>query len=455
MPADPNPSPGPEQPRRLSRDDLFGPRGPLTGREDEPAPAADPAPWALNAPPRGHGLHEDLLDVVEAEGPATPADAGAPAAAPAPEWPSGPADAGAPTAPGSAVSGPAVPAEPGPAPGAGEPFWLSAETAAPAPIDLTQPVRAGTRVVPAVNPAQGYPPDYAPEHAPAPGGYDTAAYPNSRYDTTAQPPGGYGTAAYAPPAAAGHRTATTGGYDTTAYPNSRYDRPAAPAAPDHGYAPQVPAPAREAAPGRNRGPVVAGVAVGLGVALLLALVAMLLLPGDDGPTPSGPADAPATNPATAQPDPVDTPADEGDEGDDEELEPIPAEPWGYGDLDFGYLTAVERSGGRLVLVVNRATVYSGARATAKNGGTPPPGGLYIEDVNPRLRRFPVEEGAPVDAGTRLGGASGDLTRITQDDFLDAARRELSGDAGEGIPVWLRHEGGTDGPVTAIAEHATP
>jgi hypothetical protein len=141
---------------------------------------------------------------------------------------------------------------------------------------------------------------------------------------------------------------------------------------------------------------------------------------------------------------------------DAQFDPIPAEPWTDDDLDFGYLTKVSRDGDDIELTFNRATFYYGDEATKKNGGKAPDNDYLIEDTNKKVRTFTLKEGAALRGSTLLGGdeAGPDGREITPDELVDNAEAALGGGVA-GVPVWLRHEDGKDGPVEALAEQFIP
>jgi hypothetical protein len=116
---------------------------------------------------------------------------------------------------------------------------------------------------------------------------------------------------------------------------------------------------------------------------------------------------------------------------------------------------VSRKGGEIKLTFNRAQFYYGDEATKKNHGTPPDNDYFIEDTNKKVRTFELVADAPLRGSTLLGdGAGPEGKPITADDLVANAKTALATDK-EGIPVWLRHESGKEGPVTALAEQFVP
>jgi hypothetical protein len=115
---------------------------------------------------------------------------------------------------------------------------------------------------------------------------------------------------------------------------------------------------------------------------------------------------------------------------------------------------VSRNGDRIRLTFNRASFYYGDEATEKNGGTPPDNDYLIEDTNKRVRTFTLLDGAALQGSAQLGGGGSDLQEITPDELVENAATALEAGA-EGVPVWLRHERGKEGPIAALAEQFIP
>jgi len=222
---------------------------------------------------------------------------------------------------------------------------------------------------------------------------------------------------------------------------------------------------RDGRPGGSGGgrPWLVGAAVGVLVVAIAAGGAYALLGRDEG-TPSAGAgatttpQASATSNETTEPSESAEPSAEPSESPSESAvagKPIPDEPWTDKSLDFGFLTKVTRRGDEIKLTFNRATFYYGDEATKQNGGTPPDNDYLIEDTNKKVRSFELVADAPLEGSSQLGGenAGSDGVPITEDELV-ASMRALN-DSPQGVPVWLRHEGGKDGPVTALAEQFIP
>jgi hypothetical protein len=183
--------------------------------------------------------------------------------------------------------------------------------------------------------------------------------------------------------------------------------------------------------------------------------------GDDPDTAAGTGATTAPTASASQPEetePEETESAEPTESESAEppdevlFEPIPAEPWTE-DLDFGYLTKVTGSGDDIELTFNRATFYYGEEAAEKNGGEAPDNDYLIEDTNKRVRTFELKEGAALSGSSLLGGdeAGPEGRELTREELVENAKNAGS----QGIPVWLRHEKGRDSAVTALAEQFIP
>jgi hypothetical protein len=128
-------------------------------------------------------------------------------------------------------------------------------------------------------------------------------------------------------------------------------------------------------------------------------------------------------------------------------------PWDAG-LDFGFLTAarIDRQG-RLVVTFDRAQMLSGKAYddyVAKHGR--PENDYVIVNASHRLRTFRVSGSATLYGNQILGPANG-----TRDRIVSPARivSRLRASGVDGVPVWLRHTDGPDGPVVYLAEQYLP
>ena len=135
--------------------------------------------------------------------------------------------------------------------------------------------------------------------------------------------------------------------------------------------------------------------------------------------------------------------------------PIPTDAASEAGLDFGFLTRVDSAEGTVSLQFDRATLYTGAEATRRNGGRRPLDDYLIENDNEVTRSFTLDPKASVMAAGRLLNRTGVVGRepLTMDEFVHNCAQAL--DAGAKLPVWLRHTEGMSGPVTALAEQFLP
>jgi hypothetical protein len=217
----------------------------------------------------------------------------------------------------------------------------------------------------------------------------------------------------------------------------------------------------------GRRPWVVGAAVGVLVVAIAAGGAYALLGREDGspssagattsPQASVPSEGTAEPSASESAEPSQEPGESPSPSAAAAGEPIPDEPWTDDSLDFGFLTKVTRKGDQIRLTFNRAVFYYGDEATEKNGGTPPDNDYLIEDTNKKTRTFDLVADAPLEGSSQLGGTrtGPEGVPITEDELV-ANMRSLAGNNPQGVPVWLRHEGGgKSGPVTALAEQFVP
>jgi hypothetical protein len=139
-----------------------------------------------------------------------------------------------------------------------------------------------------------------------------------------------------------------------------------------------------------------------------------------------------------------------------DYDPIPMSATNEPGLDFGFLTQVGSSDGTISLQFDRATYYTGAEATKRNGGKPPEDDYLIVNINRAKRSFDLDPNASVMAANRLLNRTDVVTRepLTVNDFVRNYQQALAAGS-TGVPVWLRHSDGRDGPVTALAEQFLP
>lgn len=147
--------------------------------------------------------------------------------------------------------------------------------------------------------------------------------------------------------------------------------------------------------------------------------------------------------------------------------PIPVNPAASGKsagLDFGVLTKVTTAGGVVTLHVNRAHFYMGAEAKAQNHGEIPLDGWVSKDTDGKKEfTFILDPKASIQAeGSLQTDQEGTDQRVTltRAQFLrniDQLTVHYQKNFTDPVPpyVWLRHTGGPDGPVTALADQFTP
>jgi hypothetical protein len=245
--------------------------------------------------------------------------------------------------------------------------------------------------------------------------------------------------------------------------------------PGSGHGPG-PVPGRPGGPGRARfvailsGFAVLGAVLGIGTAELLRSLEQPHLTGaltsvepiasatdEESAEPQEPLPAdvwgdPTTDPATAtsaatQP-PTATPS--------ADYHPVPAVAADEPGLDFGFLTEITRSDGMISMQFDRASFYTGAEARTRNGGRAPRNDYLVVNNNSARRSFELDPKASVMGANRLLDRNGVVDRepLTVEQLLQNSEQALAvGSAG--LPVWLRHSDGPDGPVTALAEQALP
>jgi hypothetical protein len=123
-------------------------------------------------------------------------------------------------------------------------------------------------------------------------------------------------------------------------------------------------------------------------------------------------------------------------------------------LDFGFLTKVTDANGVVTLTFDRAYFYTGAEAAKHNKGVEPDDDYLVVDDNLKLRAFNLDQRASIQAesGLRNDSSVGRET-LTRPEFIHNFEHRYSGY--KAIAVWVRHTGGPDGPVTALAEQYIP
>jgi hypothetical protein len=124
------------------------------------------------------------------------------------------------------------------------------------------------------------------------------------------------------------------------------------------------------------------------------------------------------------------------------------------ELDFGFVISARQKGQEVLLEFDRAGFLTGARAEAYYADHPDEEPLDFAIVNDRslTRTMRVRAGATLFGQDRLGdGDPADVERITAAQLV----RRVGAAPGEGVPVWLRHDGDIDAPVVYLAEQYLP
>ena len=122
-------------------------------------------------------------------------------------------------------------------------------------------------------------------------------------------------------------------------------------------------------------------------------------------------------------------------------------------LDFGFVTAAGRKGNRIVVTFDRATMLTGEQAEDYLERHPEIDAYDVVIVNRsrRVRTFRLLPSATLYGSQLLGPANG--TDTEQISAAQLVRRVAS--RARGVPVWLKHKGGPDGPVVYLAEQYLP
>ena len=144
------------------------------------------------------------------------------------------------------------------------------------------------------------------------------------------------------------------------------------------------------------------------------------------------------------------------------------QPW-RDQLDFGLLVDVRLEPRGVVLVVDREQFLTGRAALdyATENHQTPLRDYVIVNANPRLREFTVLPDAALYgtvalAADTLLGSPDRPERLTPLSLGERASAWLAADdqspppdRARGIPVWLRHVGGPDGPIGYLGELWVP
>jgi hypothetical protein len=179
-----------------------------------------------------------------------------------------------------------------------------------------------------------------------------------------------------------------------------------------------------------------------------------------GTTPAGTTPAGTTPTAETGTEAPATPAD---------YSPIPKSPAsttaGRDGLDFGILTKVTTSNGIVTLHVDRTTFYLGKEAEALNkNDNIDDWAVKDTDGEGKELTFTLDPKASLQAEADLQDNRENTNKrvdLTRKQFLhniDAVtvHYKKNGFDGPGtVYVWLRHTGGADGPVTALADQFVP
>jgi hypothetical protein len=171
-------------------------------------------------------------------------------------------------------------------------------------------------------------------------------------------------------------------------------------------------------------------------------------PGDS-PTTGPAASSPVTDPATSAPAIATTVAAPAN------YHAIAEDATKEKGLDFGFLTKVTEKDGTVSIRFDRASFYTGAEAIKHNHGEAPNDDYFIENTNTALRSFALSAKASIQAENALRTDPSGVGRekLTIKQFVHNAN--AISDLNEGVPIWVRHAGGPNGPVTALAEQFLP
>jgi hypothetical protein len=131
-------------------------------------------------------------------------------------------------------------------------------------------------------------------------------------------------------------------------------------------------------------------------------------------------------------------------------------------LDFGTLTKITTTGGVITLYLDRAHFYVGAEAKAHNKGETPLDDYVFDDTDgKKIFTFTLDPKASIQAEANLQKDqenTDERVKLTRAQFVQNMTAMMTQNAGQTDPdsivpvyVWLRHAGGPDGPVTAIAD----
>ena len=210
---------------------------------------------------------------------------------------------------------------------------------------------------------------------------------------------------------------------------------------------------------RRRGVVIAG---GVAAAVAATLVGYALGGGFGGggsgatagpstsTTPTGTSAAPSASthtPATSTSKPPSTTPSPTQSG----YVQNPTAAAGY---DFGLVHKVRKVGGHYVITVDRAVWLTGTAATKYYDAHPTMERLdyAVSNANPLLRDFAIAGGAELYGSQLLGPGNGLQTASITPAQLSTRVAALPVGT---VLVWLRHVGGTNGPVTYLAEQYVP
>jgi hypothetical protein len=128
-------------------------------------------------------------------------------------------------------------------------------------------------------------------------------------------------------------------------------------------------------------------------------------------------------------------------------------PWDAS-LDFGFLRSARTDGrGQLVVTFDRAQWLTGKAYddhVARHGR--PENDYVVVNASHRVRTLRVSAAATLYGNQLLGPGDGLKDRIVSPARIVSRLRALGG---AGVPVWLRHVDGPDGPVVYLAEQYLP
>jgi len=141
--------------------------------------------------------------------------------------------------------------------------------------------------------------------------------------------------------------------------------------------------------------------------------------------------------------------------------PIPDPAWDEPGLDFGRLTAITTVNGQVTLHLDREKYYTETKAATHNSGGTLLDDYLVEDLDgDQELTFTLDPKASIQAGAELSSNGEQVEApetLTPAELIQNLKElDLPTDPDAAGPlVWLRHTGGANGPVTAVAEQFVP